>query len=184
MALMSDAAEEFARIVGLVPTEAWSRPTPLHVTVRELVEHVVVGNRWAVSLLQGMDPTDARAQLSADRMGTDPTAEAIRSGARQAAAFARTPPDQPLLHPSGEISATFFERLRLIELVVHGWDLLRSAEIDETLAPVVVEQAWTTLRPDLPKLLAFGAYGDGPSGTVPETASAQAKLLDAFGRRP
>jgi hypothetical protein len=36
----------------------------------------------------------------------------------------------------------------------------------------------------LDDLLAFGAYGAGPSGTLPADASPQSRLLDWFGRRP
>jgi hypothetical protein len=33
-------------------------------------------------------------------------------------------------------------------------------------------------------MLASGAYGEGPSGTLPPGAPPQTRLLDWFGRRP
>ena len=77
-----------------------------------------------------------------------------------------------------------FLRFRLVDLVVHAWDLLHAAGLDETLDPDVVRRLWVSVEPHLPFMLAFGAYGDGPSGAVSADAAQQARLLDAFGRRP
>jgi hypothetical protein len=71
-----------------------------------------------------------------------------------------------------------------VDLVVHGWDLLRAADLDETLDPDVVGALWALVEPHLDELLSYDAYGAGPSGTLPAQASTQDRLLDAFGRRP
>jgi hypothetical protein len=74
--------------------------------------------------------------------------------------------------------------LRLVDLVVHAWDLLCAARLDETLDPQVVAGLMELVEPHLDDILAFGAYGAGPSGTLPADASPQDRLLDWFGRRP
>ena len=119
-----------------------------------------------------------------DQLGDDPVAAVVESARQQADAFASTPPDQPVAGPKGEIPAVAFLRFRLIDLVVHAWDLLRAAGLDETLDERVVVELLAVVEPHLDELIAYGAYGSGPSGTLPSDATPQHRLLDAFGRRP
>jgi uncharacterized protein (TIGR03086 family) len=182
--LIDAASAEFARVVRSLPADCWERPTPSQMSVRELVEHVVVGNRFTALLLAGVDRDEARALLSGDPLGADPVAAVVESADRQARAFATTPPEQPVAGPKGEVSAVAFLRFRLVDLVVHGWDLLRAAGLDETLDPRVVAGLVELVGPHLDEMIAYGAYGPGPSGTLPADASAQSRLLDWFGRRP
>jgi len=182
--LIDAAAAEFERVVRLLPPESWDRPTPSDVSVRELVEHVVVGNRFTALLLAGVDRDDARAAVAGDQLGADPVAAVVESAHRQGRAFAAAPPDRLVAGPKGEVPASTFLRFRLIDLVVHAWDLLRAARLDETLDPAVVAGLVQLVEPHLDELLAYGAYGEGPSGTLPVDASPQARLLDWFGRRP
>lgn len=153
-------------------------------SVRELVEHVVVGNRLTALLLAGVDRDEARTRLAGDQLGDDPVAAVVESARRQAEAFAATPPDRAVSGPKGAVPAAAFLRFRLVDLVVHAWDLLRAAQLDETLDPRVVDDLIEEVEPHLDGLLAYGAYGAGPSGTLPADASPQSRLLDWFGRRP
>lgn len=184
MELIEAASTEFERVVRALPAGSWDRPTPSEVSVRELVEHVVVGNRFTALLLTGVGRDEARAMLSGDQLGDDPVAAVAESARRQAEAFAAAPPEQPVPHPNGDIPAAAFLRFRLVDLVVHAWDLLRAADLDESLDPLVVDRLMALVEPHLDEMLAFGAYGEGPSGTVTPEAPAQARLLDWFGRRP
>lgn len=184
MELIDAASAEFERVVRQLPVDVWDRPTPSDIPVRALVEHVVVGNRFTVLLLAGVERGEARASLTGDVLGDDPLAAVVDSARLQAEAFARTPPDQLVDGPAGAVSARAFLRFRLIDLVVHAWDLLRAADLDETLDESTVVELATLVEPNLDDLLAYGAYGDGPSGTLPADASPQARLLDWFGRRP
>jgi uncharacterized protein (TIGR03086 family) len=182
--LIDAASAEFERVVRQLPADAWDRPTPSEVSVRELIEHVVVGNRFTALLLAGVDRDEARTMLTGDQLGDDPVAAVVESARRQAQAFAATPPGQPVAGPNGNIPAAAFLRFRLVDLVVHAWDLLRAARLDETLDPRIVVDLMKVVEPHLDDMLAFGAYGSGPSGTLPPNASPQSRLLDWFGRPP
>jgi uncharacterized protein (TIGR03086 family) len=182
--LIEAASAEFERVVRLLPAGSWDRPTPSEVSVRELVEHVVIGNRFAALLLTGVGRDEARAMLSGDPLGDAPVTAVVESARHQAQAFTCAPPEQVVPHPNGDIPAAAFLRFRLVDLVVHAWDLLRGASLDERLDPLVVERLLTLVEPHLHEMLAFGSYGEGPSGTLPPWAPAQARLLDWFGRRP
>lgn len=182
---MIDAASaEFERVVRGLPADSWEWSTPSQTSVRELVGHVVVGNRFTALLLAGVDRDEARTWLTGDQLGADPVAAVVESAGRQARAFAATPPEQAVAGPRGEIPCAAFLRFRLVDLVVHAWDLLRAAHLDETLDPRVVAGLMEMVEPHLGDMLAYGAYGSGPSGTLPADAPAQSRLLDWFGRRP
>lgn len=183
MELIDAASREFERVVRQLPTDSWDRPTPSQISVRELVEHVVVGNRFAALLLAGVGPDEARAMLTSDQLGDDPVAAVVESARRQAEAFAAAPSEQPVAHPNGDIPAEAFLRFRLVDLVVHAWDLLRAADLDETLERSVVIGLASLVEPHLNDMLAFGDYGEGPSGTLLRQPSRQTRLLDWFGRR-
>jgi uncharacterized protein (TIGR03086 family) len=182
--LIDAASAEFERVVRQLPADSWDRPTPSELSVRELIQHVVVGNRFTALLLAGVDRDEARNMLTGDQLGDAPVAAVVESIRRQAQAFAVTPPGQPVAGPRGSISAAAFLRFRLVDLVVHAWDLLRAARLDETLDERIVVGLMTVVEPHLDDMLAFGAYGSGPSGTLPPDASPQSRLLDWFGRRP
>lgn len=184
MDLIAAASEQFESVVRMIPNQLWDRPTPSDVSVRALVEHVVVGNRLTALLLAGVDRDEARARLAGDQLGDDPLAAVVESAQRQAEAFAVTPMDQPVAGPSGVVPAAAFLRFRLVDLVVHAWDLLRAARLDETLDPHIAAAVADLVEPHLDDMLATGAYGAGPSGTLGTDASAQDRLLDWFGRRP
>lgn len=176
--LLAAATAEFERVARGLPEEAWGLPTPCEVDVRELVEHVVEGNRFAVAVLGGASAAEAWAAVRGERSG-----DIKESAAQQIEAFRTATTDQVVHHPADDISAEAFLRYRLVDVVVHAWDLLWTARQDDTLDPTVTEQLWARVEPHLPEMLAFGSYGDGPSGTVPSDAPAQLRLLDAFGRR-
>lgn len=178
------ASAEFERVVRQLPADSWDRATPSEISVRELIEHVVVGNRFTALLLTGVERNEARNMLTGDQLGHDPVAAVTESVRRQAEAFAATPPGQLVAGPKGDIPAVAFLRFRLVDLVVHAWDLLRAARLDETLEPRIVVGVMNVVEPHLGEMLAYGAYGAGPSGTLPPNASPQSRLLDWFGRRP
>lgn len=184
MALIDAASAEFERVVRQLPADSWNWVTPSEISVRELVDHVVVGNRFTALLLTGVDRDKARDMLTGDQLGDDPVAAVVESARRQAQAFAAMPPTQPVAGPRGIIPAAAFLRFRLVDLVVHAWDLLRAARLDETLDPRLVADLMKVVEPHLDDMLAYGAYGSGPSGTLPPNASPQDRLLDWFGRRP
>ena len=184
MELIDAASAEFERVVRQLPADSWERPTPSEVLVRELIEHVVVGNRFTALLLVGVDRDEARTMLTGDQLGDEPVAAVIDSARHQAEAFAATPLGEPVAGPNGDIPAAAYLRFRLVDLVVHAWDLLRAARLDETVDPRIVVGVLKLVEPHLDDMLAFGAYGAGPSGTLPPDASPQSRLLDWFGRRP
>ena len=181
------SSERFAGLVGAVEGDAWDRPTASEVSVRELVDHVLAGNEFAVRLLAGASADDARRGIDdvrLDDLAPGPAAEQVRAScAAQTAAFAAADPTRVLHHPSGDIDLPTFVRFRLGELVVHGWDVARALGADASLEPVSAAYLWELVEPHVEEMRAMGAYGEGARERLPEDASLDARLLDAFGRR-
>lgn len=184
MELIEAASTEFERIVRRLPADSWEWPTPSELSIRALVDHVVVGNRFTALLLAGVDRDEARATVAGHQLGDHPLAAVVESAGQQADAFAMTPLDQIVSGHHGDVPAAAYLRFRLVDQVVHGWDLLRGAGLDERLEPGLVADVSAMVEPHLDEMLASGAYGDGPSNTLPHDASPQSRLLDWFGRRP
>lgn len=57
--MIDGASAEFERVVRQLPADSWDRPTPSEISVRELIEHVVVGNRFTAQLLAGVGRDEA-----------------------------------------------------------------------------------------------------------------------------
>ncbi len=87
-------------------------------------------------------------------------------------------------HFIGDIPGAQLLGVRTGDLAVHSWDLARALGLDEQLDPALAASVWAGLAPVAPFLGQSGMFGEGQSGTLPEDASDQARLLDATGRRP
>jgi uncharacterized protein (TIGR03086 family) len=181
--LLEAGTAEFERVVASLAPDAWGNPTPCDLTVREVVDHVVAGNIFAVRLLAGASAIAATEDLETDQLGADPVEAVSTSCAGQLSAFAAADGSQPLHHPSGDISLQTFVRFRLGELVVHAWDVAVGADLDATLDPAVVDGLWTLIAAHLDEMRRMGTFGAGASTNLPGDASPQDRLLDAFGRR-
>ncbi|HSV65367.1 MAG TPA: TIGR03086 family metal-binding protein [Mycobacteriales bacterium] len=172
------------RAAGIAPDQ-WGLPTPCEDwAVRDLVDHIIRGNRFAVLLLAGAQPAAAFAEVSAGDFG-EPLSDLRSSGAEQLAAFRRPGALDTLCHhPRGDMPGAAFARLRLGDLLIHGWDLARATGGDETLDERLVLAAYEAYAPVAQTIAKSGNFGAGPSGTLPADASPQLRLLDLTGRRP
>src|SRR4051812_41215570 len=85
------AADDFGRLVNQVADGQWCEPTPCPAwNVRQLVNHVVYENRWAVPLFAGRSVADVGDTFEGDLLGADPVA-----AWRQSVAEARCAIDEP-----------------------------------------------------------------------------------------
>jgi hypothetical protein len=54
--------------------------------------------------------------------------------------------------PKGEVPAAVFLRFRLVDLVVHTWDLRRGAHLDDTLDPGLVVGLMNVVEPAIRRI--------------------------------
>jgi len=187
--MLGCARDEFGRrlraasfdLACATPCEDWD--------VRDLVQHVIAGNRMAVVMLAGdsRDDVDAarRAITSRDQLGADPVGAFVESADAQAAAFARPGALETTCHHYvGDIPGTQLLGFRIADLTLHAWDLARAIGDDETLDDDLVAWVYEAMAPLAPTISQTGLFGDGPSATPPNDVPLQARLLDLTGRRP
>jgi uncharacterized protein (TIGR03086 family) len=183
---LSVAREEFDRRLRAVTAGDWDRSTPCEDwTVRDLVVHVIFGARMTVALLEGATQEEALAVVADATLPADPVAAYADATDAQANAFAAPGAfDRILHHPAGDFPGVVVLNFRIGDHTMHAWDLARAIGADETLNADLVAQVWEGIQPMIPVMGATGRFGTGPSGSVPDDAPLQLRLLDASGRRP
>lgn len=186
LAALERATEEFDRRLRAVPADAWGASTPCRGwTVRDLVNHVVGGNRMAVRLLDGVPREESLDPLGHDQLGDEPVLAWAQSAQAQQAAFAAPGAmGRVCHHAAGDVSGAQLLGFRVSDLVLHGWDLAWGVGGDERLDAELVQFVWAQLARRAAAMAATGLFGEGPSGAVGEDAPLHLRLLDLSGRRP
>jgi uncharacterized protein (TIGR03086 family) len=141
---LATALDGAAGLVSGVRAEQWDLPTPCEDwSVRQLVNHLVGGNRLFTRVLSG-EPLPPREQLGRraheDQLGDDP-AEAFRTSADALLAAFRGPGVLERAHtvPVGTLPGPAAVHLRTVETLVHGWDLARATGQEPPFPDELVE---------------------------------------------
>jgi uncharacterized protein (TIGR03086 family) len=135
------ATAGFARTLTLVQPDQWDVPTPNPGwSVRDLVNHVVGGNRRYVVLLTGAPTEQAEALRDLDHLSASPYDDFVATAAEVALAF-RQPGAlaQITHHRRGDRLGSELLVMRINENALHGWDLARAIGQDDRIDPVVVD---------------------------------------------
>jgi len=157
------------------PCEEWS--------VAQLVWHVARASDMSVLLVEGGSRDDA-IQVMRTPAAPEVIAECRRALAAQMVSLAGADLEQIAHHPIGDVTVRQLYDFRIMDLTVHAWDLARAIGADEHLPPDLVDHVYGFLTPLEPFIGEIGIFGAGPSGSLAQGASAQAKMLDLSGRRP
>lgn len=174
------AVEHWAARVAVVKSEQWSDPTPCAGwTVRDLVNHVVGEELWAVPLLRGATIQEVGTQFDGDVLGDDPLGRARLTAAGATATVDEIVPGGGRVHLSyGEEDMGEYVRQLCADHLVHGWDLAAATGGDRAMDPELVAEvgAWFAQREALYR--SAGVIGPRPPGT----GEPQSDLLAGFGR--
>jgi len=186
-----DLPELHARALALTGTKVagvggdqWSDDTPCEDwDVRELVNHIVSGNWWAGELATGKTIEEVGDRLDGDVLGDDPTA-AYKASAEVADRAFKAPGamEAPCAVSYGPVPGEVYAGHRLIDVLVHGWDVAEATGQDTTLDPDLAEACLEVIEPQKDLLLGSGMFGEDHD--VPEDADAQTRLLRLLGRTP
>lgn len=180
------SATGFATVLGQVADDQWDAPTGNEGrSVRQLVDHVVGGNRMATAILGGGTREDGLAAFARSADDVDVVAAFEASRQEQAAAFAVPGAlESTVAHPAMSMPGAQLLGFRTTEYALHGWDLAQAIGADDAIDPSVleaVEQLFTAMGP---LVAASGMFGTGASGTLPADAALQDRVLDLSGRHP
>ncbi|SFQ72999.1 TIGR03086 family protein [Amycolatopsis arida] len=172
-------------LVATVRHDQWSTSTPCpEWDVRDLVNHMVIGNRLFAAILRGeaavapgvLDPA------TRDALGDDPVT-AYQGAAEDLLAAFRQPGvlDEVFQVPAGAVPGVIAAHLRAVEELVHGWDLVRATGQRLRVSDHVVERQLEFTRgtlADIPPDRAPFA----PPQPVPGDASPLDRLAALLGR--
>jgi uncharacterized protein (TIGR03086 family) len=185
---LTTALDGTGRLVAGVTGDQWQLPTPCaDWTVRQLLNHLVGGNRLFTRVLSG-EPLPPAEQLGRrageDHLGDDPAAAWRTSAAALLDAF-RGPGVLERTHtvPAGTLPGPAVLHLRIVETLVHGWDLARATGQQPPFPDELAERelAFST---DLLGRLPEGRQPFGPSRPADDDAPAIDRLAALLGRSP
>ncbi|MGH9283814.1 MAG: TIGR03086 family metal-binding protein [Acidimicrobiales bacterium] len=178
------AVDQFGARVAAVGGDQWDQPTPCaDWNVRELVNHVVGENAWALPLFEGATIAEVGDQLDGDLLGEDPVVAWKERAEPAVAAAGEEGALERIVHVSfGDIPGREYVSQVTTDHVIHAWDLARGAGGDERLDPELVEFAYAYLEPQVEGWRAAGAFG--PKLDLPEDSGLQDRLLALTGRQP
>jgi uncharacterized protein (TIGR03086 family) len=176
------ALQHFGVLVHQVPADAWTAPTPCtEWDVRALVHHLVSEIAWTIPLLGGRSVSDVGDSLSGDLLGEQPVASWDASAADALTAVNTEGAMELVIHLSRrDVTGADYVFEVFNDLAIHGWDLARAIDADETIDPTYVAVIDERIGPVIADLKASGQYGE--EVVPPDGADAQTRLLALFGR--
>jgi uncharacterized protein (TIGR03086 family) len=179
---LSSANAEFEARLRLVRPSDWTRPTPCDAwDVHALVNHVVGANRRYTMLLGGASAAEVDATRSTDHLGDDAVAAFRATAAELTDAFCHEGVlTRTAHHPAGDRTGAELLDMRVLDVIVHAWDLARAIDADERLEPGIVSFVLACA----PGLIAGSRPGSftTPADELPPGAPTQARLLHLAGR--
>jgi uncharacterized protein (TIGR03086 family) len=182
------ALDGTGQLITAVTGGQWHLPTPCtDWTVRQLLNHLVGGNRLVTRVLGGesLPPPDQLGRRGhEDQLGDDPVT-AYRTSANELLEALRAPGvlERAYTLPAGTLPGPAVVHLRIVETLVHGWDLARATCQQVSFPDQLVEQELAFSR-DLLGRLPEGRQPFAPSRPVAADAPAIDRLAALLGRSP
>ncbi len=182
--LHARSVELFLDRVAAIPHDRWAARTPCaDWDLRALVNHVVGEDRWTVPLLEGRTIGDVGHALDGDLLGASPGQAAQEAG--RAAVDAFTVPgaiERTVALSFGETPAAVYAWQLFADHLIHAWDVAAASGGDRTLGDDLVNACAGWFAGVEDDYRSFGAVDERVE--VGPEASAQDRLLAAFGREP
>jgi uncharacterized protein (TIGR03086 family) len=165
-------------LVATVRDEQWPDPTGCPGwNVRDLVSHLVSGNRMFTDILRGDmlgPPAGAPADAGSRRPASDLPAAYREAAAGLLEAFSQPGVmDKTFTVPFGTVPGSVALHLRITELLVHGWDLAQATGQVVSLPDDLAQQELAFSRGTLPAIPPERT----PFGP-PQPVSAEAPAID------
>lgn len=177
------ALERTGRFVAGVGEGQWSLESRCAGwDVRALVNHIVSGNLWVPELVSGRTIEDVGDRLDGDVLGDDPVRAYQRSARAAGEAFGEPGALERMVAVSyGPVTAAVYCGHRLIDVLIHGWDVARSTGRDARLDTALVDACWEVVEPQADVFAGSGMFATDV--TPPDDSDRQTRLLALLGRR-
>ena len=183
-ALHRRANVRFSAVVDGIAGDQWDEPTPCTLwSVRELLAHNVSESLWVPPLMAGETVASVGDRFDGDVLGVRPARAWAATVEPAAAAMEDEGAIERTVHLSfGDLPGAEYAKQRIVDLVVHSWDLARATGQSEDLDAGLVQACLGWGEEWRPLLAAMGEYFDPPIDPAPD-ADAPTRLLNLFGRR-
>jgi uncharacterized protein (TIGR03086 family) len=179
--LLAKARPEARRRIAAIGTNQWDLPTPCtEWRVRDIVNHLILGEVTAPLFLEN-EPLEGLEE-SIELAGEDPLGAWDRYSVNATEALSRPGAlDAVVMHPfAGEMPGSQLARFRIVDNVLHSWDIAVAIGADPRIDPGITEPLFELTAPlhdVIPRGPLFHAALD-----VGADAHIQEKLLALFGR--
>ena len=165
-------------VVDAVTPQQYDEPTPCtDWTVRQLLNHLIGGTKMFTAIVTRGPAVDR----AADHVGPDHAASFRSAVGELRAAFAADGAlDGVYQGPMGEAPGAMLMRMRVNEMMLHGWDLARATGQSTDLDPELAEECIG----DIQRVQEAGRAQPmfAPMQTVPAAATAADRLAATAGR--
>jgi uncharacterized protein (TIGR03086 family) len=174
----------FDHVAKLVSAKAWDRKSPCTDWIgRDVAGHVIGGLKIIEAHARGTQPNFKALGNARKTAGADPyvTFAKVRDAVLEA-----------LDHPTvlAKVEDTFFGTMPIDaflapmtgDVLVHTWDLARTAKVDERLDPALCKNALAGVK-TWPKEMLRQQGVFGPEIKAPKGADIQARMLSFVGRK-
>jgi uncharacterized protein (TIGR03086 family) len=162
----------------------WERPTPCAGwTARDLLGHLATTIRYAISTMQGCQPTWPDAARPGDLVEGDPAGFWRDTVAQARDALRNSDLAREMDTPLGRTVADDLS-IPVIDLYVHAWDLGTAAGIDVEIPAGVIEFAHAYIDPLSDEVMRGDNRAFGPRIRVPAGATPTERFIAWTGRRP
>ncbi len=177
------ATTRFSGVVAGIAGDRWDDPTPCALwSVRELLAHNVSENLWVPPLMAGETVDSVGDRFDGDVLGARPARAWAATVDPAVAAMEDEGAMERIVHLSfGDLPGAEYAKQRIVDLVVHAWDLARATDQDEEHDADLVQACLGWAEEWKPLLGAMGDYFDPPIEPAPD-ADAQTRMLNLFGR--
>ena len=158
---LSAALDDTGQVIAGITADQWSSPTPCaQWDVLALVDHLVRGNRIVAAALTGSSPASPGVTGGAGADDDESMLESYRKSCTALVeAFGRPEAlDRMVEVPLGTVPGVVALHLRLVEALVHGWDLVQATGQPSPLRDDLAEQELRFTQ---------GALGSVPPGRTP-----------------
>ena len=169
-------------IVEAVTAGEWSRATPCDEwDVRDVVNHLVYENLWAVELFNGKTIAEVGDALEGDLVGDAPREKYVESAAAVRKIIEQPDSMSVTCHiSSGPVPGSEYASQLFLDTLIHGWDIAVGAGQSGVLPADLVEACMP-----LALMVRDAVPDSGPFSSEVQTADSvdpQTKLLAILGR--
>ena len=181
---MARAMQGFAAVVADLTDGDWVQPSMCEGwTIRDVVEHVIGGDRFAPIILGGGTLDEAiAAVVGVDLLGDDARSSLADAAGATREAFAGSL-DRTVDHPVGEIPARRFIGFRVFDQLGHTWDVAAALDRPIVLDPAALAVALEVAEAEHDMLESSTHFAPPPPVDV-EIDDPQTTFLHTIGRTP